>query len=365
MVSTMKTSFISQFLAASPLHKHLHTFNFGRFNGFVAQATETYVKFLRQHSLIAAVEPDMYVHSNEDPICLLQRNATWGLNRVSERQIDLDGTYHYDHDGEGVDAYIIDTGIWVTHDEFNTGNSSRAVWGANFADSVNKDCNGHGTHVAGTIGGKTWGLAKKVNLVAVKVLDCDGSGTNSGVIKGMEWVVAQRKARGRPSVVNMSLGGGFSSMVNNAVTALKEAGVVVVVAAGNEDSDACGGSPSSSPDAITVGATAIESAWDGKQNDQRSYFSNYGTCVDIFAPGSGITSSWTGSNDAKKTISGTSMASPHVAGATALFLSYNPMATPEQVRTYLTSSSTPDSIKMSCRSATCEKSPNKLLFSSC
>jgi subtilisin family serine protease len=337
--------------------------------GFVARATEAYVEYLRTHQLVAHIEQDMYVHANgdEDPICLIQRNATWGLNRVSERKIDLDGTYSYDHDGENVDVYIVDTGIMTTHEEFMNagGNTSRAVWGMNFADNTDRDCNGHGTHVAGTIGSKSYGLAKDVNLIAVKVLDCDGSGTNSGVIKGMEWVVQRRAATGRPSVVNMSLGGSFSSMINQAVAALHNAGVVVVVAAGNEDDDACSGSPSSSKDAITVGATAIESAWDGSQSDHRSYFSNYGSCVDIFAPGSGITSTWIGSNTAKKTISGTSMASPHVAGAVALYLSYNPTANPEQVREFLTKEATPNTIEMACKSTSCEKSPNKLLFSSC
>lgn len=356
----LKNSFIQHFESASPQHKLLHSFHFGKFQGIVAQATQAYIEFLRTHNLIDAIEPDMYVHSND--ICLIQRNATWGLNRVSERQIDLDGTYKHDHNGEGVDAYIIDTGILITHDEFNSVKSgNRASWGANFADTIDRDCNGHGTHVAGTIGGKTYGLAKEVKVIAVKVLDCDGSGTNSGVIKGMEWVVAQRKATGRPSVANMSLGGGFSSMINQAVAALHAAGVTTVVAAGNENSDACSGSPSSAKDAVTVGATAVESGWDGTQSDTRSYFSNYGTCVDIFAPGTGITSAWIGSNTATKTISGTSMASPHVCGAAALYLSYNPTADPEKVRQFLTSGSTADVITMNCRSATCEKSPNKLL----
>jgi subtilisin family serine protease len=340
----------------------------GKFQGFVARATDAYIEYLRNHNLIESIEPDMFVHSNrgdDDPLCLIQRNATWGLNRVSERNIDLDGTYHYDHNGQGVDVYIVDTGISTTHEEFRTANGSRAVWGMNFADRTDRDCNGHGTHVAGTIGGKSYGLAKDVNLIAVKVLDCEGSGSNSGVIKGMEWVVAQRRATRRPSVVNMSLGGSFSSMVNQAVASLHQAGVTVVVAAGNEDTDACSGSPSSSKDAITVGATAIESAWDGTQSDHRSYFSNYGTCVDIFAPGSGITSTWIGSDSAKKTISGTSMASPHVAGAAALYLSYNPLANPEQVREYLTTQATQNAIVLACKASSCERSPNKLLFSSC
>jgi subtilisin family serine protease len=226
--------------------------------------------------------------------------------------------------------------------------------------------NGHGTHVSGTIGGVKYGVAKNVTLIAVKVLDGDGSGSYSGVIKGINWVVESFKKRKRPSVANMSLGGPYSQAVNDAVSAAVEAGVVFGVAAGNEDSDACDGSPASTVNAITVGATAVSHKNDD-QLDIRSTFSNWGTCVDIFAPGTLITSSWIGGTSATKTISGTSMATPHVVGAAARYLSENKMATPKEVKQHLVETAGSDMIDLSCagRSSACKKSPNKMLYASC
>lgn len=234
-----------------------------------------------------------------------QANATWGLDRIDQRDRPLNGTYTYTKTGSGVRAYIIDTGIRTTHNEFG----NRATWGANFAGGPNDDCNGHGTHVAGTVGGSTYGVAKSVRLVAVKVLGCGGSGTTTGVISGINWVAANGI---KPAVANMSLGGGSSTALDNAVNSAVASGITFVVAAGNSGANACNYSPARAASAITVGATT--------RTDARASYSNYGSCVDIFAPGSGISSAWKNSNTATKTISGTSMASPHVAGVIALII---------------------------------------------
>jgi len=296
--------------------------------------------------------------------CSLQTDATWGIDRIAERQVNIDGKFPYEYVGTGVDAYVIDTGINIAHVDFN----GRATWLKNFAgDGVDSDCNGHGTHVAGTIGGTTYGVAKKTSLFAVKVLDCQGSGSYGAIISGIEYVQEQYKASKRPSVANLSLGGGVSNLLNNAVTALINAGVNVVVAAGNSNRDACKFSPASAPSAITVGATELTNEL-LKQADARASYSNYGTCVDIFAPGSTITSDWIGSDTAIRTISGTSMASPHVAGAVAQYLTENPTASTTDVTNWIVGQSTPNLIELSCgaiNAATCDASPNKLLFSSC
>ncbi|GGR57347.1 serine protease [Deinococcus seoulensis] len=236
-----------------------------------------------------------------------QSGATWGLDRIDQTSLPLDGTYTYDTTASGVRAYIIDTGINTAHTSFG----GRAVWGTNTTgDGNNSDCQGHGTHVAGTVGSATWGVAKGAQLIAVKVLDCSGSGTNAGVIAGVNWAVSNKGTS--KAVANMSLGGGFSQAVNDAVNSAAAQNLVMIVAAGNENQNACNVSPASAASAITVGSTT--------STDARSSFSNYGSCVDIFAPGSSITSTWIGSTTATNTISGTSMASPHVAGAAALSL---------------------------------------------
>lgn len=261
-----------------------------------------------------------------------QPGATWGIDRVDQPDLPLSTTYDYSNDGAGVTVYIIDTGINFGHTEFG----GRAVKGIDevTAGGTAADCNGHGTHVAGTVGGATYGIAKKANLVAVRVLNCAGSGTTSGVIAGIDWVTANRVL---PAAANMSLGGGLSATLNQAVARSVAAGVTYAVAAGNSTANACNSSPSSEPSAITVGATDI--------TDTFASFSNFGSCVDISAPGVNITSSWYSSNTATNTISGTSMASPHVAGAAALYLAANPGASPSDVVGALTANATTGKIK--------------------
>lgn len=247
------------------------------------------------------------------------------MDRIDQRTLPLNGTYTYTATGQGVTAFIIDTGILTAHVEF----SGRAQRDYDAFGGNSEDCNGHGTHVAGTVGGNIYGVAKNVTLVGVRVLDCRGSGTNSGVIAGMDWVAAQASG---PSVANMSLGGGSSTAVNDAVARLYNAGVPVIVAAGNSNVNACGSSPAGAARAYTVGSTV--------NNDSRSSFSNFGDCVNIFAPGSSITAAWHTSTTAINTISGTSMASPHVAGVAALYLQSNPSASSQTVYNFLTETST-------------------------
>jgi Subtilisin-like serine proteases len=276
-----------------------------------------------------------------------QSGATWGIDRIDQRTLPLSGTYTYNADGSGVTVYIIDTGINFTHTEYN----GRAFTGVDEVTSGGNaaDCNGHGSHVSGTVGGTTYGVAKNVKLVAVRVLDCSGSGSTAGVIAGIDWVTAQKNAnRSVPSAANMSLGGGFSTTLNQAVANSTAAGVVYGVAAGNSTADACNSSPSSEPSAITVGATDI--------NDGFASFSNFGSCVDINAPGVNITSAWYTSNTATNTISGTSMATPHVVGAIALYLQVNPTATAAQVDAALKANA-------STTSSVPAGTTNKLLYS--
>jgi len=304
------------------------------------------------------IEKDAEVHISQS--CKTQSNAVWGLNRVSERAIALNGQYRYDSEGAGVQAFIIDTGVLTTHTEF----AGRAVWGANYAgDGKNTDCNGHGTHVAGTVGGTLYGIAKQVSIIAVKVLGCDGSGTNAGVISGIQYAANNRK--GKPSVANMSLGGGFSQALNDAIKAAVKAGVVFAVAAGNNNLDACNYSPASEPSAITTGSTDVEDKGTSSQIDVRSSFSNFGKCVKVLAPGSLIKSAWYTSNTATNTISGTSMASPHVAGVAALILGDSPLATPAEVEATLLGQSTSEEIDLACSTTACRSTPNKLLYSAC
>jgi subtilisin family serine protease len=241
-----------------------------------------------------------------------QAVGSWGLDRIDQTSLPLDNSYSYSSDGGGVTAYIIDTGILTSHNEF----VGRATWGKSFVGGQDTDCNGHGTHVAGTVGGTTYGVAKDVSLIAVKVLNCAGSGSTTSVVGGIDWVVGNHGSG--KAVANMSLGGGASSAIDAAVGRGISDGVVFVVAAGNSSANACNYSPARVGAAITVGATT--------SSDARASYSNFGSCVDIFAPGSGITSAWKNSSSATKTISGTSMASPHVAGAVARYLSANSSA---------------------------------------
>lgn len=279
---------------------------------------------------------------------IVQASATWGIDRVDQRLGPLSTTYSYVTTASNVTAYIIDTGIRTSHTQFG----ARATLGFNAfrKAAANGDCNGHGTHVAGTVGGSTYGIAKQVRLVAVRVLDCNGSGTTSGVIAGIDYVAGRKAASpGTPMVANMSLGGGASTALDNAVANAVSRGVVFAVAAGNSNVDACTASPARAPSALTVGATTT--------SDARASYSNFGVCVDIFAPGSGITSSWSTSNSATATISGTSMASPHVAGVAALYLSLNPGASVAAVSSALVSNGTAGVL-----SGAGAGSPNILLF---
>jgi subtilisin family serine protease len=348
-----------------------HTYEIESFKGFAADLTDAEVEALKENADVKYIEADQKVSiarmmrpdaNNLTASCTTQQNAIWGLNRVSESALLLNGLYKYvSTAGSGVNAYVIDTGILTTHVEFE----GRAVWGNNFVnDGKNTDCQGHGTHVAGTIGGVTYGIAKKVTLIAVKVLGCDGSGTNAGVIAGINWVTSQHKSKGKPSVANMSLGGGISTAVDDATAQSIIAGVSHAVAAGNENTNACNGSPARVATAITVGATTVDDKGT-KELDARASFSNFGKCVSLFAPGQLIKSAWIGSNTATNTISGTSMATPHVAGVVALKLAAAPSATPAAIKSALLSEASKNLINLLCKDTTCSASPNLLLYNPC
>jgi subtilisin family serine protease len=314
-------------------------------NGFAGRISDAARAGLLRDNRVVRVEPDGIA-----TIVTTQTNATWGLDRVDQRARSLSGTYSYTNTGAGVRAYIIDTGIRFNHGEFG----GRASSGYDAVDGgTADDCNGHGTHVSGTVGGSTYGVAKSVSLVAVRVLNCSGSGTWSGVIAGMDWVTAEH-ATGAPAVANMSLGGGANASVDDAVRRMIGDGVATAIAAGNGNAggraqDACKYSPARVATAMTIGAT--------NQSDVKTSWSNYGTCIDWFAPGVSITSAWYTGNAATNTISGTSMASPHTAGVAALYLQGNPGASPAAVRTGLYAKTTKDIVTSS------STANNDLLFS--
>lgn len=309
--------------------------------GFAATLPAAALQGLRNNPSVAYIEQDQTVSLTTD----VQSGATWGLDRIDETYRVLDSYYHYNATGAGVNAYIIDTGIRADHVEF----TGRVLTGTSTVGDINgtNDCNGHGTHVSGTVGGTTWGVAKDVTLTPVRVLDCKGSGSWSGVIAGVDWVANNRVL---PAVANMSLGGGFSSSVNAAVAGAVAKGVTMVVAAGNSNANACNYSPASEPTALTVGATT--------NTDARASYSNYGSCVDLFAPGSSITSAWNTSATDINTISGTSMASPHVTGVAALVSQANATASPAAIGNFIVTHANVDMV-----SSAGSGSPNRLLYS--
>jgi subtilisin family serine protease len=295
---------------------------------------------------IALIEPDRIVRA-----LVNQTNAPWGLRRISYRSRPArTAPYQYPASaGQGIDAYVIDTGVLTTHSDFG----GRATFGADFTGEGPGDGNGHGTHCAGTVGATTYGVAKQVNVIGIRVLGSDGSGSDSGVIGGIEWAARQAVARNSAagkivSVANLSLGGDKSEALDLAVKAATDAGLVMVVAAGNSAGDACNLSPAGAPSAITVAAS--------DSSDRLATFSERGTCVDIIAPGVSILSTWR--NGRTNTISGTSMAAPHVAGVVALALAEKNFTTVAEVADYITSVSTPGLVTGSLRGA-----PNRLLFS--
>jgi subtilisin family serine protease len=332
--------------------------------GAAVTMTEPQAALLSSLPGVLAVEPDQVVAANT----VTQGDATWGLDRIDQTVLPLDEQYSYPSSaGNGVSVYIIDTGLRDSHDEF----AGRVIEGRNFAVNdtgllglgglpligpiVNvggetdpedtTDCNGHGTHVASTATGTVYGVAKNAFISPVRVLDCSGAGSNADVIAGVDWVAENHQA---PAVANMSLGGGNSDALDDAVRGAIEQGVTFVVAAGNSDADACSGSPNRVAPAVTVGSTTRE--------DQRSSFSNHGECLDLFAPGSDITAAWYQEDDEVNTISGTSMASPHVAGSVALILGAEPGLSPASVSTRLDELATRNVL-----GSIEEGSPNRLL----
>jgi subtilisin family serine protease len=298
-------------------------------HGFAAQMSPEQARLLAADPRVAFVEQNIEIQAADTQV----NPPSWGLDRIDQRDLPLSGTYSYDTTAGNVHAYVIDSGIRVTHSTFG----GRATWGANFIDTMDTDCTGHGTHVAGTVGGAQYGVAKGVALVAVKVLGCGNSGTSASVVSGVDWVTGNAI---RPAVANMSLsipGPGSDPAVDLAVRNSIQSGITYAVSAGNDfRRDACFGSPSKVAEAITVGATDI--------GDRAADFTNIGTCVDMFAPGVGITSAWHFGDTDVNTISGTSMAAPHVAGRAALYLTANAGASPATVQAALVAFATPDRV---------------------
>jgi subtilisin family serine protease len=305
--------------------------------GFSTEMPRSAARRLAADPAVEYVEQDRRV-----TISGTQSNPTWGLDRIDQRNLPLNSSYS-SPTASNVTAYVLDTGVRIAHKDF--GGRARHGWDFIDNDAVADDCQGHGTHVAGTVGGGTYGVAKDVKLVSVRVLDCNGSGSYSQIIAGVDWVTRNAV---KPAVANMSLGGSASAALDDAVQRSINSGVTYVLAAGNENKDACASSPARLPSAITVGASDA--------NDARASFSNYGTCLDLFAPGVKITSDARTGDTATTTMSGTSMASPHVAGAAALVLASNPQATPQQVRDALVAGATPGKV------TGLNGSPNRLLY---
>ncbi|CAL9330260.1 S8 family peptidase [Streptomyces sp. enrichment culture] len=334
-IVTLKAGADAAGLAKSESVKTRHLYR-NVLNGFAADLSPAQLEELRRDSRVLSIEEDQKVTATAT-----QTNAPWGLDRIDQRS-GRDGLYTYNRNGAGVTAYIIDTGIATGHADF--GGRARNVFDAFGGNG--QDCNGHGTHVAGTVGGATYGVAKGVQLRGVRVLDCQGSGSFSGIIAGFDWV---RQNAVKPAVANASLGGGYSAALNNAATALANSGVHLAVAAGNENQDACNVSPASASGTITVAAS--------DSSDRKASFSNFGGCTDLYAPGVNISSARVGGGST--TMSGTSMASPHVSGVAALYKSAYGDASSATVNNWLISNSTTNVI-----GGNISGTPNRLLFKS-
>ncbi|MCX5376844.1 S8 family peptidase [Streptomyces sp. NBC_00091] len=314
-------------------------------NGFAVPMTPLQLSIVRNSLGVKAVEEDAAIQSVPKPTRtpgMRAPSSSWGLDRIDQKQLPLDSDFTTEGNGAGVTAYILDTGIDYAHDEFG----GRATFGFDaIGDGRNgQDCQGHGTHVAGTVGGRTYGVAGKANLVSVRVLGCDGKGTWSGILAGMDWVAKNAK---QPAVLNGSLGGDRSEAVNNAATALSDAGVLPVIAAGNSAIDACNVSPASAARVLTVAAS--------NQWDEETDFSNYGPCVSLYAPGQAIVSAKLGGGSVA--LDGTSMAAPHVAGVAVLYKGAHPSAGPAEINEFLDDESTKDVL-----TSISKGSPNQLLF---
>jgi subtilisin family serine protease len=306
-------------------------------NGFAAELNEGQLNALQHNPNVDYIEPDQEFTASTTVTA-----SSWGLDRVDQRSLPLSGTYTYTTTASAVRAYVIDTGIYTSHSQF--GGRASNVYDA--LGGNGQDCNGHGTHVAGTIGGSSYGIARAVLLRGVRVLNCSGSGSTSGIIAAVDWV---RVNRINPAVANLSLGGGYSSSLNTAINNLANSGVFVAVAAGNENQNACNVSPASAGAAYTTAAST--------SSDAKASYSNYGSCVDGYAPGSSIRSAWIGSTTATNTISGTSMASPHVAGVAALYKATYGNAASSTIVSWINTNATASKI-----TGNVTGTPNRLLY---